>query len=132
MKNLISKFRYYLGKASIFAFLSCFIFFMLAPFVVIAVTSLERIGLEQTGFQNHTVWDWYIWAWNIGNIPRVTYNSLAIAFIAVSGSLLIGIPTAWALAKRGVKYKEVWLAIFLLPRMIPPIAFALGDIENIL
>jgi putative spermidine/putrescine transport system permease protein len=41
-------------------------------------------------------------------------------------STLIGISTGWALGRRRVPGKEVLLAIILLPRMIPPITYALG------
>jgi putative spermidine/putrescine transport system permease protein len=44
----------------------------------------------------------------------------------VTMSTLVGLPTGWALGRRRVPGKELLMATILLPRMIPPISFALG------
>lgn len=107
-------------------FLLCFALFMTAPFIVIAIASIGKKWFGASWLPEGYGLDWYKWALSLDNIPRIMYNSLAISGIAVLISLFIAIPTAWTLAKRQIKHKEVWLSLFLLPRMIPPLAFALG------
>lgn len=109
-----------------YLFLSCFALFMITPFIVIAVTSIGKSWFGKSWLPASWGWDWYIWAWNLGKIPEIVLNTLIIAAIAIAVSLLVGIPTAWALAKRNIKAKELLLSILLLPRMIPPLAYALG------
>lgn len=109
-----------------YLFLSCFALFMITPFIVIAVTSIGKNWFGKSWLPASWGWDWYIWAWNLGKIPEIVLNTLIIAAIAIAVSLLVGIPTAWALAKRNIKAKELLLSILLLPRMIPPLAYALG------
>lgn len=107
-------------------FLLCFALFIISPFIVIGVSSVAKEWFGATWLPKGFGLEWYRWAWSLGNIPKIMYNSLVIAAIAIGVSLIIGIPTAWVLAKRKIKHKEVWISLFLLPRMIPPLAFALG------
>lgn len=107
-------------------FLLSFALFLLAPFIVISVTSFAKRWFGTAWLPEEFSLEWYSWAWKIAEVPMVMFNSLSISFMAVFISLIIAIPTSWALAKRNIKHKEVWLSLFLLPRMIPPLAFALG------
>jgi putative spermidine/putrescine transport system permease protein len=70
--------------------------------------------------------DWYKWAIEVTDIVGITKNTLIIAVLAVAMATLIGIPTGWAFGRRRIPGKELLMAMILLPRMIPPIAYALG------
>jgi putative spermidine/putrescine transport system permease protein len=56
----------------------------------------------------------------------VMKNTLLIAALAILISTTIGIFTGWAFGRRHIPGKEALMSIMLLPRMIPPIAYALG------
>ena len=62
----------------------------------------------------------------MGNIPEVMKNTLIIGLIAVVVSTAIGIFAGWAFGRRQMPGRELVMAIVLLPRMIPPITYALG------
>lgn len=109
----------------IISFLLAFLLYMLGPYNMIYIKAFAKLWgpdwLPKTwGFHAFKL------GWHIVNIPKILANSLAIAGLAVLISTLIGIPTGWALGRRGVPGKEFLLSMFLLPRLIPPIAFALG------
>jgi putative spermidine/putrescine transport system permease protein len=70
--------------------------------------------------------DWYRFAIEVANILDITKNTLVIAVLAVIMATLIGIPTGWAFGRRRIPGKELMMSLILLPRMIPPIAYALG------
>jgi putative spermidine/putrescine transport system permease protein len=53
-------------------------------------------------------------------------NTLIIGLIAVVVSTAIGIFAGWAFGRRQMPGRELVMAIVLLPRMIPPITYALG------
>jgi putative spermidine/putrescine transport system permease protein len=53
-------------------------------------------------------------------------NTLIIGIIAVAVSTVIGIFAGWAFGRRQMPGKELLMAVILLPRMIPPITYALG------
>lgn len=127
----MTRLKYYLipilnaKRLLIVSFLLAFALFMLSVYTIIFVKSFAKLWgpdwLPETwGLQAFEM------AWRIANIPKILTNSLVIAGIAVLISTLIGIPTGWALGRRGIPGKVVLLSIFLLPRLIPPIAYALG------
>jgi putative spermidine/putrescine transport system permease protein len=51
---------------------------------------------------------------------------VVIAAMAVFMSLALALPTGWALGRRKVPVRGLLSTLVLLPRMLPPIAFALG------
>lgn len=115
------------GKKVIgYTFLWSFFLWIAAPFVIIFLKSLGRNWFGKKWLPPTFTLDWYRWAVTVANIPRVLSNTLIIAVLAVSVATLIALPTGWALGRRRVPGKELLTSIILLPRMIPPIAYALG------
>ncbi len=100
--------------------------FILAPFVMIALRSVGKGWFGRLWLPPQLTLDWYRWAVEVGNIPEVMKNTLIIGVIAVVGSTVIGIFAGWAFGRRQMPGKEVLMAVILLPRMIPPITYALG------
>jgi putative spermidine/putrescine transport system permease protein len=113
-------------KVIIYTFLWSFFLWITTPFVIIMLKSVGRNWFGKRWLPPDLTLDWYKWALTIANIPQVLGNTLIIAAIAVGISTLIALPTGWALGRRKVPGKELLTAIILLPRMIPPIAYALG------
>jgi putative spermidine/putrescine transport system permease protein len=107
-------------------FLWSFFLWITGPFVIIMLKSVGRNWFGRKWLPPNLSLDWYRWAISIANIPKVLGNTLIIAAIAVLLSTLIALPTGWALGRRKVPGKELLTSIILLPRMIPPIAYALG------
>lgn len=110
----------------VYTFLWSFFFWITAPFVIILLKSVGRNWFGKKWLPPEITLDWYRWALTIANIPKVLGNTLTIAAIAVAVATLIALPTGWALGRRKVPGKELLTSIILLPRMIPPIAYALG------
>jgi putative spermidine/putrescine transport system permease protein len=96
------------------------------PFAMIALRSIGRGWFGRLWLPPQLTLDWYRWAVEVTNLVDITKNTLIIAALAVIMSTLIGIPTGWAFGRRKIPGKELLMALILLPRMIPPIAFALG------
>ena len=100
--------------------------FILAPFLMIGLRSVGKGWFGRLWLPPQLTLDWYRWAVEVGNIPEVMKNTLIIGVIAVAVSTAIGIFAGWAFGRRQLPGKEVLMAIVLLPRMIPPITYALG------
>jgi putative spermidine/putrescine transport system permease protein len=96
------------------------------PFLMIALRSVGRGWFGKLWLPPELTLDWYRWAVEVTNIVEITKNTLVIAVLAVLMSTAIAIPTGWALGRRNIPGRELLMSILLLPRMIPPIAFALG------
>lgn len=106
--------------------LLCFALMIYTPFMMIALRSVGRGWFGKKWLPPELTLDWYRWAIEVTNVVDITKNTMIIAVLAVVISTLIGIPTGWALGRRNIPGKELLMSILLLPRMIPPIAFALG------
>jgi putative spermidine/putrescine transport system permease protein len=100
--------------------------FILAPFLMISLRSVGKGWFGRLWFPPQLTLEWYRWAIEVGNIPEVMKNTLIIGVIAVAVSTVIGIFAGWAFGRRQMPGKELLMAIVLLPRMIPPITYALG------
>lgn len=128
MKTLRQYLRALLNAKKLLAytFLLCFFLWVTTPFLMILLKSVGRNWFGKLWLPPELTLDWYKWAITVTNIPEVLRNTLVIAGIAVAISTLIAIPTGWALGRRKIPGKEVIMSTILLPRMIPPIAYALG------
>jgi putative spermidine/putrescine transport system permease protein len=104
----------------------CLTLLITAPFLMIALRSVGKGWFGRLWFPPQLTWEWYRWAVEVGNIPEVMKNTLIIGLIAVVVSTAIGIFAGWAFGRRQMPGKELVMAIVLLPRMIPPITYALG------
>jgi len=110
----------------IYTSLLCFGLLIYLPFLMIALESIGRGWFGRLWLPPQITLDWYRWAFEVTNILDITKNTLIIAGLAVLMATIIGIPTGWAFGRRRIPGKEMLMAMILLPRMIPPIAYALG------
>lgn len=113
-------------KLLITTFLLCFGLMIYLPFLMIALRSIGRGWFGRLWLPPELTLDWYKWAIEVTNIVDISKNTLIIAVLAVAMATLIGIPTGWAFGRRKIPGKELLMSMILLPRMIPPIAYALG------
>ena len=113
-------------KLLITTFLLCFGLMIYLPFLMIALRSIGRGWFGRLWLPPELTLDWYKWAIEVTNIVDISKNTLIIAVLAVSMATLIGIPSGWAFGRRKIPGKELLMSMILLPRMIPPIAYALG------
>lgn len=113
-------------KLIIHTILLCFALVIYLPFLMIVLRSVGRGWFGRLWLPPELTLDWYKWAVEVTNIVEITKNTLIIAILAVIMSTLIGIPTGWAFGRRKIPNKELLMSMMLLPRMIPPIAYALG------
>ena len=100
--------------------------FIVSPFLMIALRSVGKGWFGKLWLPPQLTLEWYRWAIEVGNIPTVFRNTVIIGVLAVLMSITIGLFAGWAFGRRRVPGKEILLAVFLLPLMIPSITYALG------
>jgi putative spermidine/putrescine transport system permease protein len=113
-------------KLFIYTFLLCFALLIYLPFLMIALRSIGRGWFGRLWLPPELTLDWYRWAVEVTSIVDITKNTLVIAALAVTMATVIGIPSGWAFGRRKIPGRELLMSVILLPRMIPPIAYALG------
>ncbi len=103
------------------------IFFLINLFGVIATVVLDSFGRTwfagwlpkgYTGSNYSDAWSEF----SLGQVMTVTFE---VSFLVVAVSLLLGVPAAYALARRDFPGKRVVLTLFVLPILVPPIAYGI-------
>ena len=101
--------------------------FFLFLFALIATVVLDSFATTWFGswlpddYTNH----WYGDAWAEFNLSEVLLVTAQVAIAVVAIATLIGVPAAYALARRNFPGKRVITVLFLLPILIPPITYGI-------
>ena len=69
--------------------------------------------------------NWYAAAWKEFQLGQVLWVTFEIVFAVVLLSVLIGVPAAYALARREFTGKRLLMLLFLLPLLVPPITYGI-------
>ena len=68
---------------------------------------------------------WYTLAWNEFHLPEILLVTVEVVGATVLLSGLIGVPAAYAMARRNFPGKAVVMLLFLLPLLVPPITYGI-------
>jgi putative spermidine/putrescine transport system permease protein len=116
-----------LSKLWVTAVWAMVIFFVLNLIALIAAVVVNSLGTRWLGtwFPAAFTFRWYSSAWSefqLGDVLSATFQIVGLV-VFVSG--LIGVPAAYALARRDFVGKRLLMLLFLLPLMVPPITFGI-------
>jgi putative spermidine/putrescine transport system permease protein len=68
---------------------------------------------------------WYTFAWDEFQLPQILIVTVEVVGAVVLLSGLIGVPAAYAMARRDFPGKRAVLLLFLLPLLVPPITYGI-------
>jgi putative spermidine/putrescine transport system permease protein len=102
-------------------------FFILNLFAMIGTVVTSSFATRWLGTWLPAGWTtrWYTSAWDEFQLYDVLSVTFQIVFLVVFLSGLIGVPAAYALARRDFPGKRVVMLLFLLPLLVPPITFGI-------
>ncbi|MDR3493263.1 MAG: ABC transporter permease subunit [Ancalomicrobiaceae bacterium] len=111
-----------LWRTAVWAFV---VFFVLNVLAMISTVVINSLGTRWLGTWLPAGWTlrWYMDAWHRFQLDDVLLVTFEIAGAVVVLSALIGVPAAYALARRNFPGKSIVLVLFLLPLLVPPITF---------
>jgi putative spermidine/putrescine transport system permease protein len=69
--------------------------------------------------------EWYKYAAGDHDIPQLIYVTFLVAIADVAVGILIAFPAAYALARTEFRGKALLLSLFLLPMIVPPMAYGI-------
>jgi putative spermidine/putrescine transport system permease protein len=110
-----------------FAIWALVIFFVVNVLATIAAVLVNSLGTRwfnswlPAGFTTR----WYFSAWNEFQLHDVLIVTFEVVGAVVLLSGLLGVPAAYALARRNFPGKQFIILLFLLPMLIPPITFGI-------
>lgn len=70
-------------------------------------------------------WQWYSSAWTEFQLDSVLVVTVEVVLAVVAISLLVGVPAAYALARRNFRYKRTIVLLFVLPLLVPPMTYGI-------
>ncbi|MEA5359426.1 ABC transporter permease subunit [Amycolatopsis sp., V23-08] len=73
------------------------------------------------GFTTH----WYADAWREFGLADVLLTTAIVALVVIAVSVAVGVPAAYALARRTFPGKRLVMLLFVLPILIPPITYGI-------
>ncbi|GAA3634444.1 ABC transporter permease subunit [Kineosporia mesophila] len=101
--------------------------FLLALLGVVASVVVNSLGSRwfDTWLPSGWTAQWYREAWTGFDLFSVIVTTLEVALAVVVLSILVGVPTAYVLARRTFPGKRLVFLLFLLPIMMPPITYGI-------
>ena len=102
-------------------------FFVVNVFGVITSVTVSSFATRWLGTWLPSGWTtrWYSAAWAEFQLDEVLLVTMEIVFIVVALSIVIGVPAAYALARRDFPGKKAVLLLFLLPLLVPSITYGI-------
>ena len=102
-------------------------FFILNLFALIATVVTSSFATRWLRSWLPADWTvrWYASAWSEFQLDDVLLTTFQTVFLVVAISGILGVPAAYALARRDFPGKRVVMLLFLLPLLIPPITFGI-------
>jgi putative spermidine/putrescine transport system permease protein len=90
----------------------------------VAFNSLARRWLGTWLPEGYTT-NWYVAAWKEFQLGDILWVTIEVVFAVVALSILLGVPAAYALARREFAGKRLVMLLFVLPLIIPPITYGI-------
>jgi putative spermidine/putrescine transport system permease protein len=116
-----------LGRLWAFAIWAVVLFFVINLFAMIATVIVNSLSTRWLGTwlpPGYTT-RWYLSAWNEFQLSDVLVVTFQIAAAVALLSALLGVPAAYALARRDFPGKRLIVLLFLLPLLVPPFTFGI-------
>ncbi|MGC4868276.1 ABC transporter permease [Micromonospora sp. DT53] len=103
------------------------VFFFLNLLGVVASVLVSSFGQRwfDTWLPDGYTTSWYARAWDEFALLSVIVVTLEVSVLVVGLSLVIGVPAAYALARRSFPGKRLIFLVFLLPILMPPITYGI-------
>ena len=102
-------------------------FFILNVALMVAAVGTSSVARRWLGtwLPDGYTFNWYQTAWKEFQLDSVLWVTVEVVAAVVFLSILIGVPAAYALARRNFRGKNLLMGLFLLPLMIPPITYGI-------
>ena len=102
-------------------------FFIVNLVALIASVVVNSVGTRWFGTWLPPGWTmrWYAEAWNEFQLPDILIVTLQVVGAVVLICALIGVPAAYAMARREFPGKRAMMLLFLLPLLVPPITYGI-------
>jgi putative spermidine/putrescine transport system permease protein len=113
-----------LWNALLVGFMAIFLVNVALMIATVAFNSVAKIW-RGTWLPDGWTLSWYGAAWSEFQLGDVLWVTFEVVFAVVALSVLLGVPAAYALARRQFRGKRLVMLLFLLPLLVPPITYGI-------
>jgi putative spermidine/putrescine transport system permease protein len=115
------------GRIWVLAVWAVVIFFIVNLVAMIASVVVNSFGTRWFGtwLPAGYTGNWYVFAWNEFQLSQILIVTVEVVGAVVLLSGLIGVPAAYAMARRNFPGKRAVMLLFLLPLLVPPITYGI-------
>ena len=113
-----------LWAAAVWTLVGFFVLNLLAMIGSVVVNSLGTRWFN-TWLPAGYTGQWYVMAWNEFGLPAILVVTVEVVGAVVLLSGLIGVPAAYAMARRNFPGKQAVMLLFLLPLLVPPMTYGI-------
>jgi putative spermidine/putrescine transport system permease protein len=118
------RFRPKFGNALFMLAIAAFVFVVLGILLTVVLNSLSK-GWYSGLLPRTLTTEWYKYASEDHDVPQLIGVTFVTAIADVLIGLLIAFPAAYALARSEFRGKALLLSLFLLPMIVPPMAYGI-------
>jgi len=104
--------------------IACYIAIVLGIILTVVLNSFSK-GWYSGVFPKTLTTEWYKYVAQEHDIPQLMYVTFVVAIADVIIALLISFPAAYVLARNEFKGKALLMALFMLPMIVPPMAYGI-------
>ena len=108
----------------LFGLMAFFVVNIALMVAAVATSSLARRWLGTWLPEGYTT-QWYVAAWKEFQLDDVLWVTAEVVLAVVALSVAIGVPAAYALARKEFRGKQLVMLLFILPLIIPPITYGI-------
>ena len=119
-QNLLGR----VARSVIWGVMTLFVVNIALMIAAVTTNSFARRWLGTWLPDGYTI-NWYLEAWKEFQLGPVLWVTAEVVIAVVGLSVLIGVPAAYALARREFIGKRWLMLLFLLPLMVPPITYGI-------
>jgi putative spermidine/putrescine transport system permease protein len=110
-----------------------FLFYFLIGFFILNLIGLVgTVIVDSFGARWFGTWlppeyttRWYEYIGNDHDMGLLLFNTLFVALSTTAIALLIGFPAAYVLARKQFRFKSILTGLYLLPMLVPPLAYGI-------
>jgi putative spermidine/putrescine transport system permease protein len=113
-----------IGNALFIAVIAAFVAVVLGILLTVVLNSVSK-GWYSGLLPKTLTGEWYQYVAQDHDIPQLLYVTFVVAIADVAVGLLIAFPASYALARSEFRGKALLLSLFLLPMIVPPMAYGL-------
>lgn len=115
-------------------FWSTLIFYVLIGFFILNLLAMVlTVVLNSLGQEWFETWlprglfttQWYVYEFSDHEIVPLLLNTLLVAIGSTLIALIVGFPAAYVLARKQFRFKGLLTGLYLLPMLIPPLAYGI-------